>query len=409
MQKQDVAALYDWLVNQGLSGLEEDALLTLFCQRCVDAGLPISRGVVFIDTLHPVWEGRAFRWRNDGIDESAVYEYGRSDRGEAEASWRRSVFFAMEESGQRDLRRRLLPAEDPGFPGLAQLRDQGNTDYLALRHPFSAAGTLGGMDCAYGQWMTRAPGGFSEENVQALKRLFAPLALAVKCGALARVAGTLTQVYLGRDPSQRVLDGRIRRGVPERLSAVLWFSDLRGFTTIADQAAPEEVMPLLNDYADVVITAIHQAGGDVLKLIGDGTLAIFPADDRAPESRAQACRAALAAEADLRRRLKALKERRRAAGQPVTAVYLGLHVGEVSYGNIGSEERLDFTVVGTAVNEVSRIATLCRSVDRHLLISEAFAQATPPEQRASLVSVGRYALRGVGRAQDLYTLDPALL
>ena len=404
MQKQDVAALYDWLVNQGLSGLEEGSLLTTFCQRCIDAGVPLSRGIIFIDTLHPVWEGRAFRWRNDGIEESTVFEYGRSDRGEAEASWRRSVFFAMEESGARDLRRRLSPTEKLGFPGLEQLRDQGNTDYLALRYPFSAAGTLGGMDCAYGQFMSRAPGGFTDEQVYALQRLFTPLALAVKCGALARVAGTLTQVYLGRDPSQRVLDGRIRRGVPERLDAVLWFSDLRGYTTITDQAPPEEVMPLLNDYADVVITAIHEAGGDVLKLMGDGTLAIFPAANRA-----QACCAALAAEADLRQRLRALKERRKAAGQPVTTVYLGLHVGEVIYGNIGSEERLDFTVVGAAVNEVSRIATLCRSVDRHLLISEAFAEATPPDRRSRLVSVGRYALRGVGRAQDLYTLDPALL
>jgi adenylate cyclase len=404
MQKQDIAAIYDWLVNQGLSGLEEPALLATFCERCVAAGLPLSRGIVFIDTLHPVWEGRAFRWRNDGVEESAVYEYGRSDQGEAEASWRRSVFYGMEQENARDLRRQLRPAADPGFPGLEKLRDDGVTDYLALRHPFSAAGTLGAMDCAYGQWMSLAPGGFSDEHVYALKRLFTPLALAVKCGALARIAATLTEVYLGRDPSQRVLGGRIRRGVPERLHAVLWFSDLRGYTTITDQAAPEEVMPLLNDYADVVITAIHEAGGDVLKLMGDGTLAIFPAEDRA-----QACRAALAAEADLRRRLRGLKEKRSAAGQPVTAVYLGLHVGEVIYGNIGSEERLDFTVVGTAVNEVSRIATLCRSVDRHLLISEDFAQAAPPEERATLVSVGRYALRGVGRAQDLYTLDPALL
>jgi len=405
MDKQDVAALYDWLVNQGLTGLEEPALFATFCERCVAAGLPLTRGIILIDTLHPVWEGRAFRWRNDGVEESVVYDYGRSDQGEAEASWQRSPFYAMEQANARSLRRRLEPGSASlGFRLLDEQRDAGFTDYLALRYPFSAAGTLGAMDCAYGTWMTRAPEGFSDADLHALQRLFAPLALAIKCGALARIAGTLTEVYLGRDPSQRVLGGRIRRGVPERLDAVLWFSDLRGYTAIAEQAAPEEVMPLLNDYADAVITAIHQAGGDVLKLMGDGTLAIFPATDRG-----QACRAALAAEADLRRRLVGLKDRRKAAGQPVTAVYLGLHVGEVIYGNIGSEERLDFTVVGTAVNEVSRIATLCRSVDRHLLISEAFAQATPPAERARLVSVGRYALRGVGRAQDLYTLDPALL
>ena len=212
------------------------------------------------------------------------------------------------------------------------------------------------------------------------------------------------EVYLGHDAGQRVLSGRILRGVADRIEAVLWFSDLRGYTTITDSASPDEIIPLLNDYADAAISAIHGAGGDVLKLIGDGILAIFKAVDPA-----SACQAALKAEADLRRRIHVLNQRRSDEGRPVTTVYLGLHIGEVFYGNIGSEDRLDFTVVGPAVNEVARIASMCRSVDRNVLLSSDFATNTPPAERQGLVSVGRYALRGVGRAQDLYTLDPALL
>ena len=159
-----------------------------------------------------------------------------------------------------------------------------------------------------------------------------------------------------------------------------------------------------SDLADAVITAIHEAGGDVLKLIGDGTLAIFRADDPAA-----ACASALAAETGMRRRVQELNERRKAAEQPTTSVYVGLHIGEVFYGNIGSVDRLDFTVVGPAVNETSRIASLCRSVDRPLLISSDFATTLPDAPRAMLVSVGRFALRGVGRAKELFTLDPELL
>src|SRR4029077_15337011 len=211
---------------------------------------------------------------------------------------------------------------------------------------------------------------------------------------------TLVQTYLGRDAGARVLAGRIGRGVPERIDTVLWFSDLRGYTRISDTSEPEQIIPLLNDYAEAVISAVHEQGGDVLKLIGDGVLAIFRAGDRQ-----QACRSAIAAAKAAGTAMRALNEKRAAENLPTTHIYLGLHVGEVFFGNIGSKNRLDFTVVGPAVNEVSRIAALCRSVEQKLLISSAFAAAlgiTGPR----LVSVGRYALRGVSQAQDLYTIDP---
>ena len=384
--------------------MSEANLLRAFCETCAAAGLPLSRALALIDTLHPVHEGSVFRWRDDGQEEAPTSDYGPTDQGDAAESWKRSPFFHLLQTGGEELRRRIGFGEEPGFAFIQEMKDQGHTDHVVFAHRLGTSNAIGEMDCVYSSWSTRHAEGFSEADLAALRRLVPALGLAIKSAALARVAGTLVEVYLGRDAGRRVLDGRIRRGVADRIEAALWFSDLRGFTTIADSAAPEELIPLLNDYAEAVITAIQDAGGDVLKLIGDGTLAIFKSDDPA-----EASRQALVAEASLRRHVIALNARRAAEGRPTTSVYIGLHIGEVFYGNIGSTDRLDFTVVGPAVNETSRIASMCRSVDRPLLVSSAFASALPAEQRARLVSVGRFALRGVGRAQDLFTLDPELI
>jgi adenylate cyclase len=390
-----------WVVERGLAGVDETELLHGFCERCHAAGLEIARGAVIIDTLHPVYEGRVFRWRSDGADEQHMLEYGRTNEGgESEESWRRSVFFKMLQDGSDEYRCHLV--RDAGeFLTFDVLRKDGLSGYAAFLHRFAAEGSFGDMDCVYSSWATHHPDGFDEAQMGSLRRLLPSLALAVKCTSLARVASTLVSVYLGRDAGARVLSGRVARGVAEKIHAVLWFSDLRGYTTITDTAPPEEIIPLLNDYSGVVIAAIHEHGGDVLKLIGDGVLAIFRAEDQE-----HACACALQAEATLRAGKIALNQRRRAAGQPVTSIYLGLHLGDVLFGNVGSEDRLDFTVVGPAVNEVSRIAAMCRSVDRAVVVSSAFATASAAADRSRLVSLGRYALRGVGRAQELFTLDP---
>ena len=219
----------------------------------------------------------------------------------------------------------------------------------------------------------KEPQGFTDDQIAALKRIVPYLALAIKSVSLARMIRTLMETYLGRDAGQRVLSGRIVRGIAQQIDAVVWFSDLRGFTRITD-TAPEEVIPLLNDFSDVIISAIHQHGGDVLKLIGDGTLAIFTA-----ENRLQACESALSAAIAAREGIIELNKRRAAEGKPVTDMYLGLHVGNVFYGNVGSRERLDFTVVGPAVNQASRIAAMCRLVDQPVLMSTAFAEVRTPD------------------------------
>jgi adenylate cyclase len=409
MDADDIHGIAHWVVAQGLAGSPEDDLLRTFSERCRAAGLPLCRGIMIIDTLHPVHEGRAFLWRSDGADERTSIDYGRTNQGEAAEAWRRSPFYRLLQSGGDEMRIRL----DRGLPGdvrsnnLERLMAEGQTDYIAFVHRMAGEAAvgrpIGEMDCVYSQWSTDRPGGFSDAHLAALRQLVPPLGLAIKSAALARVVATLAEVYLGRDAAQRVLEGRIMRGVAERIRAVLWFSDLRGYTAITDTAAPDVIIPLLNDYAEAVITSIHEADGDVLKLMGDGTLAMFRGDDTA-----EACRRALTTEASVRAKITALNARRSEAGLPVTSVYVGLHIGEVHYGNIGSDDRLDFTVVGPAVNEVSRIASMCRSVDRSLLVSSEFHAATPERDRAALVCVGRFALRGVGRAQELFTLDPAL-
>ena len=397
---KSISAITEWIVAAGLAGKSETELLDGFCRRAVALGLPLAGAMVLIDTLHPIHEGRAFRWRREGDGGVELVEYGPTSEGDAAQAWRESGFYHLLQTGGSKLRVPLRVGDSGRFARDDGLAAMGVTEYLVLINRFAAQGTIGEMDCVYSRWITDRPGGFADGDVTTLAELAPALALAVKCASLKRIVETLVETYLGRDPGRRVLAGKIGRGVAEKISAALWYSDLRDFTRIADRAEPRHIIPFLDDYAEVVISAIHAHGGDVLKLIGDGVLAVFTAD-----TTVLACGSAMASEAALRQHLARLNQRRAFEELPTTEVYLGLHVGEVFYGNIGSKERLDFTVVGPAVNEVSRIAALCRSADRELLVSEAFARAMSETEREQLVSVGRYALRGVERPQELFTLD----
>jgi adenylate cyclase len=408
MNERLFTELLAWLTQAGLAGTPETDIISVFCERCVAAGIPLSRAHVAIDTLHPVHEGRLFRWGYP--NEPLVHEYGRTSLEGLDVSgavsldaqatdvWRRGPFYNMLQTGASLLRRRLNAATKDEFSMLADWLAAGMTDYVAITTRFAEKGVIGEMDAVYSSWGTKASEGFNDSQIATLEHLVPHLALAIKSVSLTRMTRTLMETYLGRGAGQRVLSGRIVRGVAERIDAVVWFSDLRGFTHITD-TTPEQVIPLLNDYSDVIVSAIHEHGGDVLKLVGDGTLAIFTAEDRT-----HACTAALSAAIAARAGIATLNKRREANGKPVTDMYLGLHVGEVFYGNVGSRERLDFTVIGPAVNEVSRIAAMCRSIDQPALMSSAFANVDAVKRR--LVSVGRYALRGVSHPQELFTFDP---
>ena len=355
---------------------------------------------MLIDTLHPVYEGRVIRWGHDP-SQPVVHEYGRTtlpggagdlhlssgvEQTEVVARWRASPFFRMLQTGESLLRCRVTADSEAEFPILRDYLAAGMTDYVAIINRFAPEGVIGEMDCVYSSWVTARTDGFANAHVGPLARAVPTLALAVEAAALTRMTGTLMETYLGRDAGRRVLSGSIMRGITERIDAVIWFSDLRGFTRITN-SAPEQVVPLLNDYADVIVSVIHAQGGDVLKLIGDGVLAIFTTADRA-----HACAAALAAATAVRTEVAALNVRRAGDGLPATDMYLGLHVGEVFYGNVGSIERLDFTVVGPPVNEASRIAAMCRSVEQPVSVSEAFANVHG--MRGRLVSVGPMCCAG---------------
>ncbi|MGB5181469.1 MAG: adenylate/guanylate cyclase domain-containing protein [Xanthobacteraceae bacterium] len=410
MNEQLFGELSAWVTQAGLTGTPATHIVSEFCSRCVAAGIPLARSMMFIDTLHPVHEGQLFRW-GFSPTEASLLEYGRTSPDALAASgsdpqdletakrWRRSPHFRMLQTGESFFRRRLIGTTDDEFPLLTQWQAEGITDYVAIITRFAADGVIGEMDAFYSSWATDEPAGFKNEQIAALKQAVPYLALAIKSVSLTRMTRNLMQTYLGSDAGQRVLSGKIVRGIAEQIDAVVWFSDLRGFTRITD-TTPEEVISLLNDYSDVIISAIDEHGGDVLKLIGDGTLAIFRAEDRL-----RACNAALSAAIAAREGVVELNKHRAAKGKPLTDMYLGLHVGNVFYGNVGSRERLDFTVLGPAVNEASRIAAMCRSDDPPVLMSTAFAEVGNIRRR--LVSVGRYALRGVSHPQELFTLNTA--
>ncbi len=352
-----------------------------------------------------MYEGRVLIWEDDpttNFRENEFQPVGTQENGWE--NWQRSPFFHMLRDGETYMRCRLGQGETRGYAQLDELREAGQTDCLTVVHRLRDAPDIRDVDGFYARWTTAAPQGFSDGQVDALKRLTTQLGLAIRLAAQTRLAGTLVETYLGRDPGRRVLQGGITRGRVEKISAVLWFSDLTSYTRLSEEIPYEQMITLLNDYAEAVITSVHDAGGDVLKLIGDGILAIFSGG-----SVRENCTSVVRAGRALGEKMRELAERRSAEGLPVANVHLGIHFGDVYYGNIGSPDRLDFTVIGPAVNEVSRIASMCHSVDRRILCSSEFIELLPDEERANYVSVGRFALRGVGSAKHLYTVDPALL
>ena len=366
MDDAQLAEIACWVSEAGLRGVDETTLVTDFCTRLVAQGLPLTRAQVFIDTLHPTHGGRAYVWHAAKAATTAS-EYAQMSDAEMLARWQQSPFYRLLETGEPVMRCKLTAETIAEFPVFNELFTAGMTEFVAVVDRFGSDTVIGDMDCVYSSWSTDAPEGFTDWQVRALRRLTPALALAIKSDTLGRIARTLVETYLGRDPGARVLRGSITRGISAAIDAVLWFSDLHDYTRICDHAQTDEIIPFLNDYAETVISAVHDNGGDVLKLIGDGTLAIFTGEDRDA-----ACRAALAAAQKALDRVAILKDQRQTAGLPATDLYLALHFGRVVYGNFGSRERLDFTVIGPAVNEVSRIAAMCRLIDQPVLASSAF-------------------------------------
>lgn len=388
-----------WIAHATLGGEPEAALLAGLCERLVAIGIPVARASVGVNLLDPVLGGRQLIWRcaTGGVDQP----FPREGDAVAEEGWTRSPFFHMVSSGARTLRRRLGDAgASAEFPLLEALRREGMTDYVAFVTRDAASRDADNVDGMASSWATDAPGGFTDAQVARLAALLPSVAVAFLLRASRHTAQALVTTYLGSDAAERVLKGNIVRGRAETIRAVVWFSDLVGYTRIAEAVGPEGTLALLNDYAEVGVEAIEAHGGHVLKFIGDAILAIFPDDGTGP-----AAARALDAAIDHRGRIAALNAQRAAAGLPVTDTHVALHVGDLLYGNVGSARRLDFTVLGPAVNEAARIEALCGSLERSVIASAAFVAATGATDRR-LVSLGRYALKGVARPQEMFTLDP---
>jgi adenylate cyclase len=387
----------EWTLSAGLAGGDEPALLAGFCERLLGLGLPLQRASIAANLLHPVYGSRSLRWRGDGVEQ---FSFERPGSSRDEAEWQQSPFRHMLETGQLTLRRRLDQGYRPGeFPLLDQLRAEGATDYFALIVRMGPGMTLGEVAGMASSWTADRPGGFRDDEIALLQRTVPALAFAWNAIAAVGTTRTLLHTYLGRGAAERVLAGNIERGRAETIRAVIWYSDLSDFTRTADGLPQDQLLAFLNDYAGCLVEVLAEHGGEVLKFVGDGILAIFPAE---PEG--IACERALDAASAADAAVAALNRRRAAAGLPVTHFHLALHLGELLYGNFGSRERLDFTVLGSAVNEVARIEALCRSLDQRLIVSQAFAAAAG-SRRAGLLSLGRYALRGVARPEELFTID----
>ncbi|WP_430441727.1 adenylate/guanylate cyclase domain-containing protein [Shinella sp.] len=395
MDPQEIGNVVDWLVQQGLDGLDETELITAFCHRLGRLGIELEQAAIFIDTLHPVLESQGYFW--DVADEASAArrDFSRLDAERNEPQWRASPFFHMLENELGELHINLAEKSNHTFPVLEDLRAEGHTDYFLQLHRLGEA--IGEVDGLFSRWSTKRPGGFSAEDIACLRRTVPAFALAVKSTAFRRMTSALVEVYLGRDAARRVLKGRIERGKVDSIKAVLWFSDMRNYTALSESVHSGDLIAMLGDYAEAAISAVHAAGGDVLKLMGDGTLAIFNHAD--PQ---EAAAASLKAWYDLASRVEALNARRQEAGLATTTVHVGLHIGEVFYGNIGSNDRLDFTVIGPAVNEASRIVAASRKVGRQLLISNDLLSLLPVLEASAFEDLGAFRLKGVKRKKRLH-------
>jgi adenylate cyclase len=401
-----IIALHVWAVGEGLAGTEAAPLFDGFCQRLVEAGVPLWRTWAGMRTLHPQWGGYSYLWQRD---RNAI-EPAQFERGELREDWLSSPFvYLIDQAKTRTegaqpwlhMRRRLSgPDAVLDFPVLEQLAAAGATDYFAEIVRFGAEDDLShGTGIAY-SFATDRPEGFEEDDLTLLEAVLPVVSLAMMTHAGHTIASSLLAAYLGEDAGRRVHAGAIERGTVESIRAVLWYADIRGFTEIADTTPGAVVIELLDEIFETLTAALRSRGGQVLKFLGDGMLAIFPFDGG---TREETCRRALDGAADAMRAVDRLNAARREAGKPGATVDLALHLGEVLYGNVGAIDRLDFTVIGPAVNEVARIETLCEPLGRKVLISAALAAAVAESPR--LEPLGTHALRGVRDPREIYALD----
>ena len=373
-----------WLLAQAWQETAPDRLLDAFC-RCLRVnGVPISRMTVIMPTLHPQVFASVFVWREDqGV--KTVYE---PHDVLSQPKFHESPFAPILR-GAAGLRRRLAdPLCKLDYPVVRDLRAEGATDYVAMPFRF-ADGQLNVLSMT-----SFAPGGFSTAHLGAVYEVLPMLGRLLEVFAQRRTAVTLLETFLGRRTGARVLDGLVKQGDGEHIKAVVWFSDLRDSTALSQSMARAEYLEYLNRYFHCMAGAVLKKDGEVLRFIGDAALAIFPVGADARE----ACRRALAAARLAGERVAA--DNAAHPQRPPIRYGIGLHLGEVTYGNIGVPARLEFTVIGSAANAAARVESMSKTLDRPLVISSAFAHA----YGGALEPLGRHRLKDVEGEQELFTL-----
>jgi adenylate cyclase len=376
-----------WLLTEGPqvdSGIE---LFDELCWRLLGDDVPLWRASVHVGTLHPQIRGFGVRWwRERKIVEDYRILHGSEDTDE----YRLSPIRVTVERGKPVRQRLDRPFAE--FPLLEKIRRGGGTDYLAL--PLNRS--LGRFPTV--TWATDRPGGFAETDIGKLEDINPALAAIVEAREARRLSVTLLDTYLGPQAGRRILAGQIMRAQGEQMRAVIMVTDLRNFTGLSDQQPGDAVIELLDEYFDAMVSPSQEAKGEILKFMGDGVLAIFPADD--DEDFAPASLRALDAATAALERLAAVNRRRRQRGDPELRTGIGLQLGEVIYGNVGAADRLDFTVIGPAVNLAARIEGLTKRLSRPLLTSHAFAEVCP----RPLVSLGFHPVRGLYHPEEVFGL-----
>jgi adenylate cyclase len=386
MKASDLQKLTEWLIDGARTAPRPPQMMAEVCERLVAAGLPLWRVGIFVRTLHPDIVGRNLIWRPGAEVEVGSANYDVLDSPEYLNSPLRIVF-----SEGREVRALLDGPDGKRFSLFDDLRNEGVTDYIALP-------LLHIEGCHASTWTTRQPGGFNDEQLKALRSLMPPLARLVEITRLRFTASILLDTYVGNRAGERILGGQIRRGHADTMQAAIWLSDLRGFTAISDRLPAETVVDILNQYFDCQVSAITTHGGEVLKFMGDGLLAVFPIDEYIGDVN-KACAQVLEAARESRANVEALQY---PIGDTIERFRFGvaLHVGRILYGNIGGGNRLDFTCIGPAVNLAARLEKMAGRLNRTVVASRAFAEASP----GGWTDLGEFPIAGFSRAERVYGL-----
>jgi class 3 adenylate cyclase len=375
-----------WLTNDTRDERFLDNIFAELCLRLQQAGIPVKRATLHFMILHPQWLGSRMMW-TDGMREAELRRVDYDIREQSEfidspANELNDGASEVRENLERD------PALSRKHAVYDEMRARGLTDYVAwpMYHTFGKRHMV--------TFATDRVGGFDDAHIAGLLKVLPALALVSEIRIKNRLARTLLETYVGSHASELVLAGATRRGTGTTVRAAIMICDLRDFTKISDNWPRDDVIDLLNGYFDAISEPIARHGGEILKFIGDGLLAIFPL------SEPKACANLLHAVAEARRAMIALNEKNGETGRAPLNYGIGVHVGDVMYGNIGSRTRLDFTVIGPAVNMAARLETLTKQLGRMVLLSRAFADFV--ENEFDLERVGEYPVRGFNDPIELF-------